>query len=160
MHTHSWPVSGLLRRLSTLGALRLQGLLSRLFLQGIQGLRGLLPSPPSPRLLHTFVLCLLLGASAVASANEATIRANLAERLPNLPRIDEVRPTPMRGLFEVRVNQTQIFYTDAEGSFILQGQLIDTRSRNNLTEQRVEQLSAIAFDQLPRTMVNESRSGN
>jgi len=99
--------------------------------------------------LRTLCLGALLAASAVATANEATIRHNLAERLPNLPRIEEVRPTPMRGLFEVRTNQHELFYTDAEGNFLLQGQLIDTRSRSNLTEQRLERLSAIAFDQLP-----------
>ena len=94
-------------------------------------------------------LAALLAVGTLASANEATIRANLAERLPNLPPIEEVRAAPMRGLFEVRIGANQIFYSDAEGNFLIQGQLIDTRSRNNLTEQRIEQLNAIAFDQLP-----------
>ena len=39
-----------------------------------------------------------------AGAQEAAIRKNLAERLPNLPKIDEVSKTPMNGLFEIRVN--------------------------------------------------------
>ena len=34
-------------------------------------------------------------------AQEAAIRKNLAERLPNLPKIDEVSKTAMPGLFEV-----------------------------------------------------------
>ena len=33
-----------------------------------------------------------------AFAQEAAIRKNLAERLPNLPKIDEVSKTPMNGL--------------------------------------------------------------
>ena len=84
-----------------------------------------------------------------ASAQEATIRKNLAERLPNLPRIDEVSKTPMPGLYEVRVNQSDILYTDAEGSYLLQGELIDTRTRSNLTEERVSKLSAVDFKALP-----------
>lgn len=87
--------------------------------------------------------------SLCASAQEAAIRKNLAERLPNLPKIEEVSKTPMAGLYEVRVNQSDVFYTDAEGNYLLQGQLIDTRSRSNLTEERTEKLSAVDFKSLP-----------
>lgn len=84
-----------------------------------------------------------------ASAQEATIRKNLAERLPNLPKIDEVRPTPMPGLFEVRINHSELFYTDAQGNFLIDGTLIDTRNRSNLTEERQNKLTAINFKDLP-----------
>ena len=84
-----------------------------------------------------------------AFAQEAVIRKNLAERLPALSKIDEVSKTPMNGLYESRVNDSDIFYTDAEGNFLLQGNLIDTRAKRNLTEERVEKLSAIDFDALP-----------
>jgi thiol:disulfide interchange protein DsbC len=87
--------------------------------------------------------------SLCASSQEATIRKNLAERLPNLPRIEEVSKTPMAGLYEVRVNQSDVFYTDADGNYLLRGELIDTRNRSNLTEERVEKLSAIDFKALP-----------
>ncbi|TDQ41807.1 DsbC family protein [Tepidicella xavieri] len=94
-------------------------------------------------------LALLSSACTPSAANEATIRKNLAERLPNLPPIEEVRPTPMRGLFEIRINGADILYTDAEGNYLIQGTLIDTRARANLTEQRIDQLTAIAFSDLP-----------
>ncbi len=84
-----------------------------------------------------------------AFAQEAVIRKNLAERLPALSKIDEVSKTPMNGLYEIRVNESDIFYTDAEGNFLLQGHLIDTRAKRNLTEERVEKLSAIDFAALP-----------
>ena len=84
-----------------------------------------------------------------AFAQEAVIRKNLAERLPALSKIDEVSKTPMNGLYEVRVNDSDIFYTDAEGNFLIQGNLIDTRARRNLTEERIEKLSAINFSDLP-----------
>ena len=65
---------------------------------------------------------LLFGVCAfAASAQDAAIRKTLAERLPNLPAIDEISKTAMPGLFEVRVNGTEIFYTDAEGNFLIQG---------------------------------------
>lgn len=91
---------------------------------------------------------LLLGGTA-AQAQEATIRKNLAERIPQLQKIDEISKTPVNGLYEVRVNGTDIFYTDAEANYLIQGNLIDTRQRRNLTEERIDKLTAISFDSLP-----------
>ena len=84
----------------------------------------------------------------LAQAQEATIRKNLGERVPQLQKIDEVSRTPMNGLWEVRVGN-EILYTDAEGNFLIQGSLIDAKQKRNLTEERVEKLSAIDFDALP-----------
>jgi thiol:disulfide interchange protein DsbC len=102
------------------------------------------------KLLKPIVLLGLLACSlGAAFAQEAAIRKNLAERLPALSKIDEVSKTPMNGLYEIRVNGSDIFYTDAEGNFLIQGHLIDTRAKRNLTEERVEKLSAIDFSALP-----------
>lgn len=87
--------------------------------------------------------------SLAVLADDAAIRKNLAERLPNFPAIDEISKTPMNGLFEVRVNGTDIFYTDADGNFLIQGSLFDTKARNNITEARANKLSAIDFAALP-----------
>ncbi len=92
------------------------------------------------------LMALGLGA---AMAQEAAIRKNLAERLPSLPPIEEVSKAPMSGLYEVRVGGNEIFYTDAEGNFLIQGNLIDTKLRRNLTEERIDKLNAVAFDALP-----------
>lgn len=81
--------------------------------------------------------------------NEAAIRQNLSARLPNLPAIEEIRATPMPGLFEVRINQSDILYTDAEGHFLIQGTLFDTRNLTNLTENRIDELTRLAFSDLP-----------
>jgi thiol:disulfide interchange protein DsbC len=104
----------------------------------------------SARLLFRPLTALaLLGACLLANAQEATIRKNLAERLPNLPKIEEINKSPIPGLYEVRVNRSDFFYTDAEGNYLIQGDLIDTKTRTNLTEQRTEKFSAIPFAELP-----------
>jgi len=87
-------------------------------------------------------------AQTPAGVPEATLRKILSERLPTLGKIDEVSKTPMPGLYEVRVG-TELFYSDADGNFLIQGQLMDTRARRNLTEERQEKLMAIEFDSLP-----------
>ncbi len=101
------------------------------------------------RLTSRALALALLGLSFGAFAQEATIRKNLAERLPNLPKIEEVSKTPMPGLWEVRINGSELLYTDAEGSYLIQGTLIDTRAKRNLTEERQDKLSAVDFAALP-----------
>ena len=103
----------------------------------------------SRTLRRTLMLSLLACSLGSAFAQEAQIRKNLAERIPALSKIDEVSKTPMNGLYEIRVNDSDIFYTDAEGNFLLQGNLIDTKAKRNLTEERQDKLSAVAFDSLP-----------
>lgn len=83
-----------------------------------------------------------------ATAQEADIRKALAERIPQMGKIDEVRPTPMAGLFEVRIG-TDLFYTDAKGNYVIQGELIDAKARRNLTEDRINKLTAVNFSDLP-----------
>lgn len=96
--------------------------------------------------------CLLaiasLSPALSAHAQDASLKKTLTERIPQFEKIDEVRPTPMPGLFEVRVG-TDLFYTDAKGNYLIQGELIDTKARRNLTEDRMDQLTAIDFKQLP-----------
>ncbi len=102
------------------------------------------------KFLTTSALALALGFVCLgAFAQEATIRKNLTERLPKLPPIDEISKTPMEGLYEVRVNQSEIFYTDAQGNFLIQGNLIDVRAQEDLTEKRQAKLTEIDFKDLP-----------
>jgi thiol:disulfide interchange protein DsbC len=84
-----------------------------------------------------------------AVAQEDMIRKNLAERIPKLPKIDEIIKAPIAGLYEIRVGGTDIYYTDAGGNYLIDGQLIDAKSGKNLTEERVNKLSAIDFKDLP-----------
>ena len=102
-----------------------------------------------PRLMPNLLGLLVLAvAPTLALAQEAVIRKNLAERLPNLPKIDEISKTPVPGLYEVRIG-TEIVYTDEQGNHLIQGNLIDTKTRTDLTEARVAKLTAIDFDTLP-----------
>ena len=100
------------------------------------------------QLIPTLLAAAALTLSLSATAQEAAIRKTLAERIPQMEKIDEVQPTAMPGLYEVRIG-TDIFYTDAKGNYLIQGELIDTRARRNLTEDRINKLSAVDFAALP-----------
>ena len=93
-------------------------------------------------------LTVLVPALAQEPVQGAAIRKNLAERLPRLGVVDEIANSPMPGVFEVRVG-SEIYYTDAEANYLMQGALIDTKQKKNLTEERQEKMVAIDFAQLP-----------
>jgi thiol:disulfide interchange protein DsbC len=92
------------------------------------------------------LLCVAVAHPALA--DEAQIRKNLPARLPELPKIDEVTKTAIPGIYEVRMG-TDIGYTDERGDHLFQGDLIDTQSKTNLTQARVDKLTAIDFAKLP-----------
>jgi thiol:disulfide interchange protein DsbC len=101
------------------------------------------------RTLSAAALLALSFSSAWAQSHEATIRKNLTERIPQIPKIEEITRTPMAGIYELRLSTNEIYYSDAEGNFLIQGNLIDTKSKRNLTEERETKLNAIDFATLP-----------
>jgi len=93
-------------------------------------------------------MCMGLLFCTTGFAQEAVIRKNITARLPNFPVIDEVTKMPMPGLYELRVG-ADVFYTDERGDYLFRGHLIDTKTKTNLTEDRVATLTAISFASLP-----------
>jgi thiol:disulfide interchange protein DsbC len=100
-------------------------------------------------LLQPLLAALAFMLPLAGHADEAAIRKALTERLPKLPKIDEITRSPIAGLYEVRYGETEILYSDEKGEFILTGNLVETKTRNDLTEQRIDKLLAIDFDKLP-----------
>jgi thiol:disulfide interchange protein DsbC len=100
-----------------------------------------------------FAVVMALALAAVATVSiaqvpqEAAIRKALAQRMPGV-KLDEVRASPIPGLFEIRIGH-DIRYTDAEGKYLVEGEIYDLAAKRNLTEERVNKLSAIDFASLP-----------
>jgi thiol:disulfide interchange protein DsbC len=113
---------------------------------------------PIRHLLPLWCAAALLAGTA-AWAQDAVIRKNLAERLPQFPKIDEISKTPIPGLFEVRIGN-EIVYSDEQGNYLVQGNLIDTKTRADLTEARLSKLSAIDFASLPLKDAVVIKQGN
>lgn len=94
---------------------------------------------------------LVLGGAGNLHAQEAAIRANIGKRIPQLKDIDEVRKTAIPGIYEIRVNGAEVYYTDATGDHLFQGNLFATKGKElrNLTEERINKLTAVKFESLP-----------
>ena len=101
-------------------------------------------------LLKSLLLaCTMALACGSAMAQEAQIRKNIAERLPAIKAVDEVTKTAIPGIYELRINGSEIFYTDAQANYLIEGNIIDVRGKRNLTEERINKLTAVKFDDLP-----------
>jgi len=109
-------------------------------------------SQPSGAVLKTTVLpilfFLLAGVSIGSPASEATVKAALLKRYPDVP-VESVTRTPLAGIYEVFSNG-QMIYTDEHAAYMfVNANLIDIDKKTNLTEERISKLTAIKFDQLP-----------
>ena len=82
-----------------------------------------------------------------ADPPEVEIRKTLAARLPDF-KIDAIAAAPIAGLYELR-SGGEIFYADARGEHLVHGSIIDTRTRTDLTQARIDQLNAIDIAALP-----------
>jgi len=85
--------------------------------------------------------------AATAQANESVIRKALTQQFPNA-NIASVQKTPYSGLFEVYLDG-QLIYVDAKAQYVFAGDVIDLKSRANLTQERLNRLQAIKWDTLP-----------
>lgn len=100
-------------------------------------------------MLRSFAIllgALLLAATPFAQADEASVR-KAVEAFFGEP-VDGVRKSGILGLYEVNVGG-EIVYTDEKVSTIINGELIDTKSRRNLTKERQAKLTSIDFTALP-----------
>jgi len=63
---------------------------------------------------------------------DATIRAAIAKKFPDM-KIDEVRPSPMKDIYEV-IMGGDVTYISGDGRYLIAGDMYEVDSRTNLTE--------------------------
>lgn len=98
--------------------------------------------------LLVFVAMASNTAWAAASPAEEAIRRNV-QNLISAAEIQDVVYAPRLGLYEV-ITPRGLFYTDKNGSYLIFGAtVVDTKTKKNLTEQRMEALSGFDFSKLP-----------
>jgi thiol:disulfide interchange protein DsbC len=78
---------------------------------------------------------------------EGELQRTLSQRLR--VQVDEVRPLPYGGLYEMLVNGQTIAYSDAKGEVVIVGNMINTLTGQNLTEQRQRELLTVDWKALP-----------
>lgn len=107
-------------------------------------------------LLSTALLVSLM--ACTANANEASIRKSLLEKFPGAD-IASVTKTAYSGLYEVQIDG-QVVYADENADYLFVGSVVDTKTRKNLTNERLEKLNAVQFDSLPFADAIKTVKGN
>lgn len=75
------------------------------------------------------------------------IKASLKTSLPELT-VDQVNPTSVPNIYEV-ISGKKVFYVDNTGRYAFLGNMVDLSTKQSLTQNKVEQLSVVNFQQLP-----------
>ncbi len=101
-----------------------------------------------------------LFSAQIATASEADVKKGVEAWLgSNGPRVDAVRKADALGLYEVQIDG-ELVYTDDKVTHVILGDIIDTKSRRNLTEERKQKLSQIKFSDLPLDLAIKQVKGN
>lgn len=103
-------------------------------------------------------LLFVLLCAAAAHADEAAVKRAVEARFGGV-KVENIVKTPYFGLYEVLVGD-EIIYTDEKVTYIFNGSVIDAKTRRNLTEERLQKLSVIKFDDLPLDIAIKQVRGN
>ncbi|WP_079436371.1 DsbC family protein [Zoogloea sp. LCSB751] len=109
--------------------------------------------------VRSLLTALLFAAGVAHAADEVSVKKNL-ESFLNAPAVDSVKKTPYGNLYEVVLKSGELLYTDAGVSFIIDGSLIDAKTRKNVTQARMAQLMKIDFGTLPLDHAIKQVRGN
>jgi thiol:disulfide interchange protein DsbC len=108
-----------------------------------------------------FTAALALAASFAFPAlaqQEERVKAELKKRVPEAP-VETVRKINFGGLYEV-VAGGEIYYTDEGANFLIIGNIVDLKTKQNITEARMRQVNAIKWSELPLDQAVKITRGN
>jgi thiol:disulfide interchange protein DsbC len=74
--------------------------------------------------------------------------------------VESVTRIPQGGLYEIVLTNGELFYTDKAMAFFILGNIIDAKTRQNLTGERLDKLSRIDFKSLPLAQAIKRVNGN
>jgi thiol:disulfide interchange protein DsbC len=101
------------------------------------------------KLLSTIALfcSLILSIEMVNAQSEQQIRSELQKKIGSNTKIKSVSLSPIPGVYEVLVGN-DIFYTDVNSKYLIQGEIIEIATGKNITEQKQADLNRIKWSEL------------
>jgi len=106
------------------------------------------------------VIYLTLASIGFAHAqSEQQIKTDLQKKLGANAKVKSVTPGPISGIHEVIVGN-EVFYTDKNSKYLIQGEIINLDTGKNITEQRQSDLNRIKWADLPQANAIKTVRGN
>ena len=110
------------------------------------------------------VACVLLAgmvltAAHAETAQETAVRKAIEPRLGSDAKVVSVTQTPYSGLYELQVND-DIIYTDAKAKYLFVGRVVDTKTYQDYTKARLDEINKVAFADLPLELAMKRVKGN
>lgn len=106
------------------------------------------------------VIYLTLASIGFAHAqSEQQIKTDLQKKLGANAKVKSVTPGPISGIYEVIVGN-EVFYTDKNSKYLIQGEIINLDTGKNITEQRQSDLNRIKWADLPQANAIKTVRGN
>lgn len=102
-------------------------------------------------------LTLLVG--TVKAQSEQQVRTELQKKIGANTKIKSVSPSPIPGVYEVLVGN-DVFYTDANSKYLIQGEIIEIATGKNITEQKQADLNRIKWSELNPSNALKAVRGN
>jgi len=110
------------------------------------------------KLFLAAALAVLLVPAAARADDAEQVKAAFKKKFPEIT-IDTIRKVPYGNLYEINT-QGEVFYTDEKTSFLFLGSIVDTKTKENITEARTKQINAVKFDALPLDSAIKITRGN
>ena len=105
-----------------------------------------------------FIFIFLVNICSLQS-NEKNLQKLIEQQYPDI-KIQSIKKTSFNDLYEVYLGN-QIIYTDKTFKFlIIEGQLVDPKTKTNITAERLADLQRIDFEKLPMDLAIKIKKGN
>ena len=109
----------------------------------------------------TVTVLFTLSATAVFAENaqEIGVRRLIEPRLGAEAKIESITKTPYGGLYEVRTGN-EIIYTDEKAQYLFVGRVLDSKTLQDYTKARQDDLNKVKFSDLPLESAMKTVKGN
>ncbi len=99
------------------------------------------------RIFLFIVTSLTISVSIAANEQDMKqIKADLARSFPEL-KSATIKPSPVSGIYEIEFD-SKIFYTTRDGKYLIMGDVVELRTRSNLTEARRASIRTRLLDEV------------
>jgi len=104
-------------------------------------------------------MSLILTTACAQSDQSAAVKKMIGSKLGADAKVESVTKTPYADLYEVQVGG-DIIYTDAKANYLFVGNVIDLKTKQNLTKTKVDALNKMKISDMPLDLAIKQVKGN